>query len=399
MLPEQLQTILDHLKNEEWIQKLSKNSEVYVVGGSVRDAFLNKPIKDVDLIVDGLSFSGIQKILKPFGKQSLVGESFSVIKFRPDGHIGEDYDIAVPREDRKVGEGHKGFEIVTEGVDIMGDLKRRDFTINSMAANIMTGELLDPFNGQNDLKNQLIRATDKNAFIEDPLRILRGIQFSARFNFDIEKSTMKLMKDNSHLIKQISGERILEEFQKIIKKQGNTQRAFNLLHETGIDEAFFDKKMIKYDKGFESLDTISFYYMLGIIGDVDPTKFYMNRLKGEYNTGKSIQILDDLISRWPHLSSIEDKKYILMQAVNKSNDIAEAELLPPDAKKIIKEMKAGKIPMKYSDIPVSGDDVMIMFNIKGKEVGIIIEKLRRGALSNKFNWKDRNDSIDYLKTL
>ena len=146
-LPSELKKILKDLQKQEWIKVLSEYAEIYIVGGSVRDAFTGKPIKDVDLIVDGLSLDGIQKRLQSFGKINLVGESFSVIKFRPNGHIGEDFDIAVPREDRKVGEGHKGFEIVTDGVDIMGDLKRRDFTINSMAVNVLTEEFLDPFNG------------------------------------------------------------------------------------------------------------------------------------------------------------------------------------------------------------------------------------------------------------
>ena len=76
MIPRQLQEILDDLENQEWVQKLAKNAELYVVGGSVRDAFIGKPIKDVDMVVDGLSFSGIQKVLKPYGKQNLVGDSF-----------------------------------------------------------------------------------------------------------------------------------------------------------------------------------------------------------------------------------------------------------------------------------------------------------------------------------
>jgi len=161
MLPNQLLKILDDLKTQEWIQKLARNAELYIVGGSVRDGFIDKPIKDVDIIVDGLSFLGIQKILKLYGKQNLVGDSFSVIKFKPYGYVGEDYDIAIPREDRKIGEGHKGFEVITDGVDVHGDLKRRDFTINSMAINIMTGELLDPFNGLQDLKKKILRAIAK----------------------------------------------------------------------------------------------------------------------------------------------------------------------------------------------------------------------------------------------
>ena len=395
MLPRQLQDILINLKSQEWIQKLAHNAEVYVVGGSVRDAFIEKPIKDIDLVVDGLSFSGIQKILKPYGKQSLVGESFSVIKFMPEGHVGEDYDIAVPREDRKVGKGHKGFEIVTEGVDIMGDLKRRDFTINSIAVNVMSGEIIDPFNGRKDLINKKIKATDEKAFIEDPLRILRGIQFASRFNFDIDQNTMKMMKDNAHLVKEITGERILEEFQKIINK-GNTQIALKLLHQTDVDKALFDKKMLQYDEGFDYLDAPSFYYMLALIGDVDPYTFYMKRLKGNVEIGKAIKTLDDIITKWDGLSE-EDKKYLVMMSIKKSPLIGDSALIPSDMEEIILDMRTKKIPSSPSDILINGDEIQKIFGIpKGKKIGDILERIHKDALMNKFNWKDRISTLEYV---
>ena len=398
MLPQQLQEILDDLKPQEWIQKLTQNAELYVVGGSVRDGFIGKPIKDIDIIVDGLSFSGIQKILTPFGKQNLVGDSFSVIKFKPHGYVGEDYDIAIPREDRKIGEGHKGFEIVTDGVDVHGDLKRRDFTINSMAVNIMNGQLLDPFNGQKDLKTGIIKATDPKAFIEDPLRILRGIQFAARFNFRIEPATMKMMKDNAHLIKEITGERILEEFEKIVNK-GSTQYGLNLLHETGVDVALFDKPLLEYREEFDHLDAVSFYYMLGLIGGQDPYTFYMKRLKGNIKIGSAIKILDKITVEWYQAIEVE-RRYLIMNGITKIPNLDDIELLPPAATDIISYMKSGKIPTTKADVPISGEDIMELFNIpQSKEVGKTLDIMYKAALMNNYNWKDRNDTIDYLMSL
>ena len=402
MIPVQLQEILDDLDSQEWVQKLAENSELYVVGGSVRDAFIGKPIKDVDMVVDGLSMSGIQKVLKPYGKMSLVGESFKVIKFRPHGHEGEDFDIAVPRIDKKIGKGHKGFQIITDGVDIRGDLKRRDFTINSMAANVMTGELLDPFNGQQDLRDRLIKATDSKAFIEDPLRILRGIQFAARFGFKIDKPTMKMMKDNSHLVKEITGERIREEFEKIVLK-GSTQIGLDLLHETDVDKALFDKKMLKYDKEFDHLDLVSFYYMLALVGDVDPYTFFMKRLKGGKrqgeNIGEAIKMLDNLIVKWYGASEAE-RKYLVMNAITKFPKMDDIALIPPEADDIILEMRTNKIPMTKDDVPISGDDIMELFNIpQSAEVGKTLDRMYKDALMNKYNWKDRNSTIDYLMSL
>jgi len=398
MFPKQLQDILTDLKNQEWVIKLSRNSEIYVVGGSVRDAFIGKPIKDVDMVVDGLSITGIQNILRLYGKMKLVGESFKVIKFIPKGHIGEDYDIAVPRIDKKIGKGHKGFEIVTDGVDIHGDLKRRDFTINSMAADIMSRKLLDPFNGQQDIKNKLIRATDKTAFIEDPLRILRGIQFASRFGFNIEPDTLKMMKNNADLIKEITGERILEEFEKVIEK-GNTQIALQLLHKTDVDKALFDKKMLQYDEGFDYLDVVSFYYMLGLIGDVDPYEFYMKRLKGKGEIGKAIKVLDDLIGKWSKTSEDEDKLWYTFEAIRKAPEVADSALIPPDMDDIVLKMRTMKIPMHKSDVQANGDDIMAIKGVKGEKVGKILERMYRDALMNRFNWKDRESTLEYIENL
>jgi tRNA nucleotidyltransferase (CCA-adding enzyme) len=246
MLPTRLQSIIENLRSLPWVISLLKRGKLFLVGGSVRDGYRDKELKDIDLIVEGLSMLEIKAILIDFGRVDEVGESFAVIKFKPSGHQGEDYDIAVPRADTKSGEGHKGFSVKTEGIGILEDLERRDFTINSIAINVQSGEIIDPFDGLLDIRWKKLRATNKNTFIEDPLRILRGIQFAARFGYQIDLSTRELMKQNSHLIKGISGERILDELMKIIKKEGNTQIALNLIHETDVDKALFDKKMLEY---------------------------------------------------------------------------------------------------------------------------------------------------------
>lgn len=398
-LPTQLTDVLDDLRSQEWVQKLAKNAEVYVVGGIVRDAFLGKESKDVDLIIDGLSIDGILKILKPFGKASLEGESFLVVKFRPKGWEGEDYDIAVPRVDRKVGKGHKGFEVVTDGVTVEDDLLRRDFTVNSMAVNVMNGDLLDPFHGMGDLRKKVMRATDPRAFIEDPLRILRGIQFAARFGFDIEPETMKLMKENSHLIKEVSGERIHDEFMKILNKGGDTQRAVDLLHQTGADEALFDQKMLYYEDAVGNLDDISFLFVLGLLGGVDPYEFYMKRLKGNVKMGKDIKALDNILLKWEQLDE-EDKRYLVMKTMDKTPDVAEAILIPDEMRDIVVQMRTMKIPMNFKDVPVTGDDVMEIFQIpKSQKVGEILEEVRKAALMNEFNWKSKEDTLDFVKSL
>jgi tRNA nucleotidyltransferase/poly(A) polymerase len=401
MIPQKLKEITSELRNETWIQEMARNSEIYVVGGSVRDAYIGKPMKDIDLIVDGLSIEGILKILKKFGNANLHGESFAVIKFKPTGYEGEDYDVAVPREDKKIGKGHKGFEIVTDGVDVHGDLKRRDFTLNSMAVNVMDDKLLDPFNGLDDLKSGVLKATDEKAFADDPLRILRGIQFAARFGFDIHPNTMKLMQDYAPEVKEIAGERIYDEFEKILNKEGDTQLALNLLHKTGVDEALFDKKMLHYEEGMDHLDPISFYYILGLVGDVDPFEFYMRKLEGS-NTNKvgtAIQVLDNLLLKWESSSEVE-RKYMVMKAITKVPKIADIALTPGEMDDIILDMRLMRIPMNPSDVLIDGDEIQAIFGIpKSKKVGEVLEKTRKAALMNEFDWKDKDATLDYVSNL
>src|SRR5690606_8675300 len=139
-------------------------------------------------------------------------------KFKPHGSV-EDIDIAIPRTERATGEGgHKGFEVSSDhNLPIEKDLERRDFTINAIAKDI-NGNVIDPFGGQRDLKEKIIRVVNPQAFSDDPLRMLRAVQFAARFGFPIEPKTEQLIKANAHRIREIAAERILIELEKIVKK-------------------------------------------------------------------------------------------------------------------------------------------------------------------------------------
>mgnify|MGYP001614107938 CR=1 FL=1 len=187
-----------------------------VVGGFARDEVMRRlgmttgDSKDVDIEVYGIPFPLLQESLAPFGNLNLVGESFGVIK------LG-DFDISIPRRDSKTGKGHKGFSI--EGDPHMMPreaAKRRDLTINSIAIDPLTGDIVDEYGGVEDLKNKLLRATDLELFGDDPLRVLRLMQFAGRFGFGVEEQTMALAK--SLPIEELPAERITEEWRKLLLK-------------------------------------------------------------------------------------------------------------------------------------------------------------------------------------
>ena len=147
-----------------------------LVGGCVRDLRLNVPVKDWDLEVYGVDPLKLRELLDTLGPVNAVGEAFTVYK------VGHDVDVSIPRRERKSGRGHRAFVIEGDpSMSIEEATRRRDFTINAMLKDPLTGELIDPFGGQNDLQEHLIRAVSADTFAEDSLRVLRAAQFASRF--------------------------------------------------------------------------------------------------------------------------------------------------------------------------------------------------------------------------
>ena len=160
---------------------------LFYVGGYVRDLFLNRATKDIDLLVTGLTFEEVQTLLTEFFEVKFVGKSFGVFTFQ---HGGIHYDVALHRTETSTGDGHKDFKVQFDpNLPIEQDLKRRDFTFNAMAKDAYCGQLIDPFGGKRDLERKIVKQVTENSIKEDYLRALRAIQFAARFGFSIDKET------------------------------------------------------------------------------------------------------------------------------------------------------------------------------------------------------------------
>ena len=234
--------------------------QLYEVGGPVRDQFLGISTKDKDYLVTGVSLEQLSLLLKPFGSVQFVGKSFGVLKFSPFNDREAIFDIAIPRKEISTGTGHRDFDVdYDHNLPVEVDLARRDFTINAMARNVKNKEIIDPFNGRKDLKNKILRQVFVQAFKEDPLRLLRGVQFAARFNLKIEDETLQSMKDNAHLIKTVSSERIVEEIKKLFLAE-RPSVGFRIMDETGLLPLVFPElaatKGIQQDKGHDVFEHI-----------------------------------------------------------------------------------------------------------------------------------------------
>lgn len=261
-----------------------------LVGGCVRDSFLNQEIKDYDIEIFNINcIETVKKSLEKFGTVNEVGKSFGVLILSVDGF---DFDFAFARVEKKTDNGHKGFEITT-----ISDLSyeeaslRRDFTINSIGYDFFSDKFLDPYNGIEDLQNGILRHIKDETFIEDPLRVYRAVQFSSRFNLKIDKETFQLclqmVKNND--LEELPKERIFEELKKLFLKSKKPSYGFEILKDLGIlkyfseleslcgceqDKEFHPEgdvwvhtlmtldEMVKYKTGDEYRDLYLFYALL-----------------------------------------------------------------------------------------------------------------------------------------
>ena len=199
--------------------------KTYYVGGYVRDILLGIPNDDVDIEVHGIEPARLYSILEEIGEPITFGKSFGVLSLR-----GENIDIAMPRREHAVGTGHRDFEVdVDPYIGTENAARRRDFTINALMQDVLSGEIVDHFGGRRDLGEGIIRHIDDATFVEDPLRVLRAAQFAARFEFEIAPETIELCRGID--ISTLSKERVEEELRKALLKADKPSIFFESLRE------------------------------------------------------------------------------------------------------------------------------------------------------------------------
>ncbi len=203
-----------------------------LVGGCVRDELMNVEPKDWDVEIYGIAPEKLKEILSGFGEVNAVGEAFTVYK------IGQDLDVSLPRRERKTGKGHRGFTVEGDpGMSFAEASKRRDFTINAILKDILTGEIIDCFGGRADLEKKIIRHVADETFAEDSLRVLRAAQFAARFEFDIAPETVELCRKID--VTDLPKERIRGELEKLLLKSRKPSVGLQWLYDLNVVEQIF----------------------------------------------------------------------------------------------------------------------------------------------------------------
>ena len=204
-----------------------------LVGGCVRDGLLHIPCYDIDCEVHGIKPDALRSLLSQFGEIDESGEKYGIFAIR-----GAGIDIALPRLETRTGPGHKDFVVETDpGLPPEKAAVRRDFTVNAVMRDALTGEYVDPFGGIKDLENGILRAVPGDKFEEDPLRVLRGAQFAARFHLTPDAETIQKMRRMP--VSSLSASRVMEETKKALLKSDRPSVYFRVLEEAGALEPWF----------------------------------------------------------------------------------------------------------------------------------------------------------------
>jgi len=376
---------------------IDKGGKIYQVGGAVRDEMLGKVSKDLDLLIVGIELKDLATLLTRFGKTNLVGKAFGIIKFVPDGAT-EEIDISVPRIDSKsTGKGHKDFEVkLGKGITLQQDQLRRDFWMNAMARDVETGEIHDiDKKGQTDIENKQIRVIGIRAFREDPLRMLRAVQFAARFEFTIEPKTMDQIKSSVNLIKTVSPERFQEEFKKMFEK-GTPSVGVALLKETGILKKLFPKARDAFPMEYDRLDKKGFPAFLAVLLKGHKSKDIQSAMKlSNEDTNAVSDVLKYMAMRDvdSDLGLIRFVNSASKKGVENVNYILKAQRKIDIDYRLNSLRRVGK-PTSLKELGLSGRD-LIKMGIRGRAVGETLDKLLQYAVETGKN--DRKDLIAVVK--
>jgi len=427
--------------SEDTVDDILQRGRIYEVGGAVRDRFLDlrgKP-KDRDYLVTGIPYADLTRILGRHGHVGLVGKSFGVIKFtqtiRDQAHT---FDITLPRREHSTGIAHRDFEVDFDpDMPVEDDLTRRDFTINAMALALDNDELVDPLNGMIDLKNRQLRMTSPASFKEDPLRMLRAVQFAGRFGFEIEPNTFQSMCENASLITSVSEERISEELVKLLTQADRPSDGFRIMHKAGLLKEVLPEleACIGVDQpgGFHRYDV--FEHSLHCI-DACPPKlglrlsalfhdinkpqakrpndeggatFYGHEVVGARTAHKVmtrlrfstrlINEVETLVERHMFTTAVTDKgmrrliKRVGQELIFDLLDLRRADVVAQamggittdvdEFERLIREELERKPPFGFSDMALNGQDIMQMFGLSpSKQVGEILNHLLECVLDD-----------------
>lgn len=403
--------------------------EIFVVGGPVRDTVLGHVPKDIDFLVRLLSSSEISRAISVIGTSNEVGKRFGVIKGNIDG---DEYDFAIPRiKETKTGEKHGDFEVETDpNAEVADDLGRRDFTWNAMVVPIIVfieafkieksderSEFIrsflsnpdnkmrfDPHDGLGDLDNgKLTTVGDpKSRFREDPMRMLRAIQFAARMGFNISDGTAEAIKTMLDKLDTLDGEGIREEFIKAWTKSKRDVKLFiELLDKLGVGKKLFGNGFAPNLVRTEGFDTDEERILANFVG------FFLDG--GEYMRLKPTNQMKELLLIAKALLITKDEEFPPFAVVQKAKAKDQLSILFSVFRNIDNSiaMRIGKMtnkPISGQELKLSGNDIISM-GLEGKQIGkameFLLQKVWNDEIENNRDELEKllKDNLKFLKKI
>lgn len=388
---------------------LAAGGEIYAVGGIVRDAVMGKASDDLDIVIRGVPYDKLFTILskygyakdtsfvdengkKDFGATKFVSKNEKFNKLLSDNGIRQDIDVMLPRKDSKDVDvkGHRSIKSdVNPYFTIYDDLLRRDITINAIALDL-SGKLIDNGNALKDIQNGVIRAVSEEAFLEDPLRMIRAVRFAARFDYQWDERTLDMIRNNAHLLSdksELPRERFLMEFQKMIGK-ADLGRAVKLLVDLGLYKAIFgiEPKIRDYKEFDHAKSVAEFCYMLF---ESEPANTILPLIeKNISNTVEDLKYVEALIK---YISTVKGKTLAMVPEINA---LATLYNISPDMllnsyfvedrhRAIAHKFKNGNLPKGEHDVQLKGEEFMKFIVEELAERGMKFEAKRDGAKMGK----------------
>lgn len=285
---------------------------VYIVGGAVRDAALGNDPKDIDLMVTGLTGDQIEQALSQVGRVDFTGKAFGVYRLRTGAH---EVEVAMPRTEQSTGAAHTDFQVNADpNIPVETDLGRRDFTVNAMAYDPITDEVIDPYGGLAHANQRRLSLVNENAFADDPLRVARALTAVSKHGLVPDENIQQSMSDHAASLNHLPGERIQMEMDKLLSGK-NPAEALQLAYNTGVMEHLapelsamrgFDQKNPHHDMTVDQHTLAALDKMTQITNDPDlrlailfhdagkPESFWQDETKGPNGGGHFYKkVLDD----------------------------------------------------------------------------------------------------------
>lgn len=393
---------------------------IYLVGGAVRDKLLGKEVHDEDYCVTGITSEEFERI---FPEAHLRGKFFGVYDI-------DKREFAIARKERKSGKGHKEFEIENgKNISIEEDLKRRDMTINSIAEEVFTGKLIDPFNGAKDIENKVIRATS-NSFMEDPLRVYRVARFAASLDFEVEDNTIDMMRNLKGELNTLSKERVFTEFRKALETN-KPSKFFDVLRRANVLDVHFKEiydligniqpekyhpegdsynhTMIVVDHAAELTNDVKIRFS-ALVHDLGKGVTPKDMLPHHYgHDEKGVKLVGDLGNRigvpksWLKCGKIAAKEHMRGGIFNKMTPAKQVDFITRVSKSML-GLDGMKIVVMCDRWREKEEPKDIKFDIIGNE---ILEKVNGNYIKENYNIKDerqigevlRNERIKLIKSI